>query len=103
MFKVQEWAEVHRLHDVEHMSKAAIAAKLGMSRNTVARLLSLHEPPRYEREPSGSVLDPFKDEIAAMLDEDPKASATVVMQHLRRSRRTGPSSSSPRRAPKTIA
>lgn len=85
MFKVQEWAEVHRLHGVEHMSKAAIAVKLGMSRNTVARLLALREPPRYEREPAGSLLDPFKDEIAAMLDEDPKAPATVVLQHLRRS------------------
>ncbi len=85
MFKVQEWAEVHRLHGVEHMTKAVIAAKLGMSRNTVARLLSLHEPPRYERGPTGSLLDPFKDEIAAMLDEDPKAPATVMLQHLRRS------------------
>jgi transposase len=85
VFKVQEWAEVHRLHDVEHVSKAGIATKLGMSRNTVSRLLSLAEPPRYAREPSGSVLDPFKDEIAAMLDSDPKAPATVMLQHLRRS------------------
>lgn len=85
MFKVQEWAEVHRLHDVEHVSKAAIATRLGMSRNTVARLLSLTEAPRYQRGPSGSMLDPFKDEIAAMLDEDPRAPATVVLQHLRRS------------------
>lgn len=85
MFKVQEWAEVHRLHGVEHVSKAAIATRLGMSRNTVARLLSLEEPPRYEREASGSMLDPFKDEIAAMLGEDPKAPATVILQHLRRS------------------
>lgn len=85
MFKVKEWAEVHRLHGVEHMAKAAIATRLGMSRNTVSRLLLLAEAPRYEREPSGSMLDPFKDEIAAMLDEDPKAPATVILQHLRRS------------------
>lgn len=85
MFKVQEWAEVHRLHGVEQMSKAAIAARLGMSRNTVARLLSLREPPRYERGSTGSMLDPFKDEIAAMLGEDAKAPATVMLQHLRRS------------------
>lgn len=85
MFKVQEWAEVHRLHGVEQMSKAAIAARLGMSRNTVARLLSLREPPRYERGSTGSMLDPFNDEIAAMLGEDAKAPATVMLQHLRRS------------------
>ncbi len=84
MFRVQEWAEVHRLHRREHLSKAAIAERLGMSRNTVARLLSLAEPPRYERRATGSRLDPFKDEIAAMLDQDPKVPATVVLQHLRR-------------------
>lgn len=84
MFKVQEWAEVHQLHRREHLSKAAIAARLGMSRNTVARLLLLAEPPRYERRATGSRLDPFKDEIAAMLDVDPKVPATVVLQHLRR-------------------
>lgn len=84
MFKVQEWAEVHQLHRREHLSKAAIAARLGMSRNTVTRLLLLAEPPRYERRATGSRLDPFKDEIAAMLDVDPKVPATVVLQHLRR-------------------
>ena len=42
MFSVHDWAEVHRLHDAEGMSKAAIAAKLGMSRTTVHRLLGLN-------------------------------------------------------------
>jgi transposase len=84
VFKVQEWAEVHRLQRREHLSQATIATRLGMSRNTVARLLLLTEPPRYERRATGSRLDPFKDEIAAMLDHDPKVPATVVLQHLRR-------------------
>jgi hypothetical protein len=39
---VHDWAEVHRLHHVEGMGKAAIAAKLGMSRTTVHRLLGLN-------------------------------------------------------------
>lgn len=49
MSGVQDWAEVHRLHHREGVSQAAIASRLGMSRNTVARLLSLKEPPRYQR------------------------------------------------------
>ena len=84
MYGVQDWAEVHRLHHREGVSQAAIASRLGMSRNTVARLLSLKEPPRYERRSSGSKLDPFKDAIVAMLREDPKVPATVVCQQLRR-------------------
>lgn len=85
MYGVQDWAEVHRLHHREGWSKAAIATKLHMSRNTVKRLLRLREPPSYERRAVPSVLDAFKDEIAAMLDKDPTAPATVILEHLRRS------------------
>jgi len=55
-----------------------------MSRNTVARLLMLQEPPRYAREGRASILDPYKGEIAALLDEDAKAPATVILERLRR-------------------
>lgn len=49
MHQVEDWAEVHRLFHREGMAKAAIARRLGMSRNTVDRLLTLREPPRYVR------------------------------------------------------
>ena len=84
MYGVQDWAEVHRLHEREGVSQAAIARRLGMSRNTVARLLALSQPPRYERVASGSKLDPFKDAVVAMLREDPRVPATVICQRLRR-------------------
>jgi len=58
-----------------------------MSRNTVKRLAGMSEPPRYERQRPVSLVDPFVDEIAAMLDRDPKVPATVVIDHLRRWRR----------------
>ena len=83
VFGVQDWAEVHRLHR-EGVAKRVIARRLGMSHTTVHRLLALGEPPRYERGRGPSLLDPFADEIAAMLDLDPKVPATVVLQHLRR-------------------
>lgn len=81
---MQDWAEVHFLYEREHLTKTAIAKRLGMSRPTVIRLLQLPEPPRYEREPTGSKLDPHKDAIAAMLDEDPKVPSTVILEHLRK-------------------
>lgn len=84
MYGVQDLAEVHRLHHREGVSQAAIASRLGMSRNTVARLLSLKEPPRYQRRSSGSKLDRFRDAVVAVLGESPKIPATVVCQQLRR-------------------
>lgn len=85
MYRVQHWAEVQRLHHREGLSKAAIATKLHMSRNTVKRLLRLGEPPGYVRVRPTSLLDPFKDEVASMLDRDAKAPATVILQRLRQS------------------
>jgi predicted transcriptional regulator len=57
VYEVKDWAEVHRLFDRMGLSKMKIGEKLGMSRNTVSRLLELVEPPRYEREPTGSKHD----------------------------------------------
>ena len=84
MYNVNDWAEIHRLHHREHMSKSAIAERLHMSRTTVIRLLDITEPPRYVREMAGSKLERHKDAIAAMLDVDPKVPATVILDHLRR-------------------
>lgn len=84
MYEVHVWAEVHRLFEVEGLSKTRIAERLEMSRNTVAKLLGWDEPPRYERRRVGSKLDPHMGSIQAMLGEDPKAPATVIIERLRR-------------------
>ncbi|MDE0288487.1 MAG: helix-turn-helix domain-containing protein [bacterium] len=81
---MHDWAEVHRLFHREGMSKSRISERLGMSRNTVARLLSLDEPPRYRRKPRGSKLDPHKGSIAVMLERDPRVPARVILERLRR-------------------
>lgn len=83
MYRVHDWAEVHQLHR-EGLSKSAISDRLGMTRVTVRRLIGMGEPPRYERSALPSLLDPFKDAIAAMLDTDAKVAATVIIDRLRR-------------------
>lgn len=83
MYRVHDWAEIHRLHR-DGLSKSSIAEHLGMSRITVRRLLATTEPPRYERSVLPSLLDPFKEQIASMLDQDAKVPATVIIQRLRR-------------------
>jgi transposase len=84
VYQVHDWAEVHRLFHREGWSKSDVADKLGMSRNTVTRLLELGEPPAYRRPLRGSKLDPHRGAVLKMLDEDARVPATVILERLRR-------------------
>jgi PAS domain S-box-containing protein len=79
---MRSWEEVHRLHDLENRSARDIARTLGMSRNTVRRLLTLPEAPRHGRLRSGSRLDPYRETILSLLEANPKMPATVVRRRL---------------------
>jgi transposase len=67
---VERWAEIRRLYFVEKRSKRAIHRLTGVHRDTITRALSSDRPPRYERKPAGSKLDPFKDWICEQLRAD---------------------------------
>lgn len=82
MYSVHDWAELKHLCEREGLSKKAAAVKLGMSRTTVHRLLALPEPPVYERKKTSSLLDPHKEAILAMLQEDATVRATVIRERL---------------------
>ena len=82
---MEDWAEVQRLFHREGLTRKAIARRLGMSRTTVIRLLAQAGPPRYARTKAGSQLDPYRDEIAALVAADPTAAATVIRERLQRS------------------
>jgi len=60
------------MHFVSGVSIKEIVRRTGRDRNTVRRALRAKQAPRYERRPAASKLDPFKDEIHALLKEDPK-------------------------------
>ena len=59
VYQVHDWAKVREL-DRQGVPKRRIAERLGCSRTTVYRLASLERPPRYERSPAGSLLDPVQ-------------------------------------------
>ncbi len=84
VYDVQDWAEVHRLFHRDGLNKSQIAERLGMSRTTVYELLRRTSPPAYVRKPMPSLLDGFRDEIRAMLRDDPDVAATVILERLRR-------------------
>ena len=79
--------EIHRLAD-EGLSKRKIAASLGCDRETVSKYLQTPHPsrPAISRP---SKIDPFKDEIDRLLDLDPRAPATVILQRLQAKGFTG--------------
>jgi transposase len=80
MLKVEEWAEIRRLHKVEGLSQRAISRRLELNRRTVAKALASPAPPRYQRSSGGSILDPYKPKIHALLAEDPKLSAVRILE-----------------------
>ncbi len=71
MVGVEQWAEIRRLVLVERRSQRQVAKSLGVARDTVARALALDVPPRYERPPVASKLDPFREWICERLQADP--------------------------------
>jgi transposase len=72
VLEVQRWAEIRRMKEVDGLSIHEIVRRTGHDRNTVRRALRREGPPRYGRRPRPSKLDPFKDEIQRLLQEDPR-------------------------------
>jgi transposase len=69
---VEQWAEVRRLFFVRGLSQREIHRRTGLHRDTIRNAINSSKPPKYERAPAGSKLDPFKDEIHRLLKADPK-------------------------------
>ena len=62
MYGLQDWAAVQRVYKQTH-SKRKTAKILGISRNTVRKLLELKEEPTYSRTVYKSCLDEYKELI----------------------------------------
>jgi transposase len=77
-----EWAQVRALA-ADGVSQTQIAARLGINRRTVKRLLDAHEPPRYSRACAGSMLDPLAPVIREVLAQVPGIKAPRLTELLR--------------------
>lgn len=78
-------AEVLRLSLLEGLSIRAIAKRLSMSRRTVRKVLGRAPAvaPRPQSPPRGSILDLYKPEIKALLEETPAMKAPAILERLR--------------------
>jgi hypothetical protein len=82
MLKVDHINEIHRLAVGERWSLRRIARQLHMDTRTVKKYL--HSPvPLPVHRPRPSKLDPFKPLIAELLEQDPRAPGSVILQRLR--------------------
>ena len=82
MVGAEQWAEIRRMHFVAGFSIKEIVRRAGRDRNTVRRALRSQEPPRYERRPRPSKLDPFREEIHRLLGEDGELPGQVIRERL---------------------
>ncbi|MFE0750364.1 ATP-binding protein [Gordonia sp. NPDC058843] len=78
---VDEWVEIRRCHD-EGESIKAMAERLGMSRNTVRRALSMPTPPADRRRTRGSVADDVDDRIRQLLLGSPDITVAELARQL---------------------
>ena len=80
MLKVEDWAEIRRLHRSEGMPIKAIARQLGLGRNTVRRALAAEEPPKDQRPVRGSIVDEVEPQVRELLEAWPTMPATVIAE-----------------------
>ena len=67
VLSVEDWAEIRRLYRAERMPVKVIARVVGCSKNTVKSALAADQPPRYRRQPRGSVVDAVEPRIRELL------------------------------------
>jgi transposase len=82
VISVEDWAEIRRLHRAEGLPIKQIARIRNVSRNTVRAALRSDGPPRYEREPKGSVADEFEPRIRELLKAYPTMPASVIADRI---------------------
>jgi len=82
--RVELWAEIRRLREVERLTARQIAARLGCCRKTVRKALAHTTPPDSRLKPRRSILDPYKPKIDAIVAKFPDLSAVRVREEIAR-------------------
>jgi transposase len=82
VIEVEDWAEIRRLHRADGLPIKQIARIKNVSRNTVRAALRSDAPPKYEREPKGSVADGFEPRVRELLMAYPAMPASVIGERI---------------------
>jgi IS30 family transposase len=84
VLKVEDRAEIRRLHRAEGVPIKEISRRLGVARNTVRAALKSDRPPKYERAPRGWMADAFEPQIRGSSNEWPTMPAPVIAERIKR-------------------
>jgi transposase len=82
VLRVEDWAEIRRLHRCEGQPIKVIARVMGISKNTVKAALASDGPPAYRRRPSRSIVDAVEPQIRELLRVYPTMPATVIAERI---------------------
>ena len=82
--KVALWAEIRRLAEIDKLSGRMIARRLHCARHTVAKALELAQPPTPPAARRASLLDPYVEQIQALLAKYPDLSAVRIREEIAR-------------------
>jgi transposase len=82
VLKVEDWAEIRRLHRAEGVPIKEISRRLGVARNTVRAALASDRPPKYQRASRGSVADAYEPRVRALLVEWPRMPGPVIARRI---------------------
>jgi len=83
VIKVSLWAEIWRLHEIERLSKNAIARQLGCCHKTVRKALEMHDPPSQTARPARtSKLDGYQTQIDQLISQYPNLSAVRILEEI---------------------
>ena len=85
---LEDWAAVHRVYK-QTKSKRSTARILGISRNTVKKLLLMKEKPQYNRNIYPSKIDPYKEQIIEWRCEPYDFNGTRIFRELKSRGYTG--------------
>ena len=88
MYRLQDWAAVQRVYK-QTKSKRETARILGISRNTVKKLLELDEEPEYSRTVYRSCLDEYKELIIGWRCKPYEFNGTRIFKELKKKGYTG--------------
>ena len=81
--RVSLWAEIRRLHEIQRLSKNAIARQLGCCHKTVSKALEMNDPPSQTARPARtSKLDGYKSQIDQLIAQYPGLSAVRILEEI---------------------
>jgi transposase len=82
MINVDDWAEIRRLYFSEGLGIKTISRQLGVARNTVRTAVRGSDPPNYQRQGTGSLVDAVEPRICELLRDCPTMPATVIAERI---------------------